>query len=157
RKPIFFFARKSLFDHPVANHILTRMNALPVNQARPELSVLKRIITLLREDRKVLIFPEGERSWDGEMKGEGQSGVGMIVSRAGVPVLPVRLFGPEKALPRGAKSIKRHPVTLVVGEPIDFSELVDDENLGSKEKYQRIADRIMKAIGDLEMSESRGE
>lgn len=156
-EPIHYFARKSLFDHPVARFILTRVNALPVNQARPELSVLKEVIRLLRSEEKVLIFPEGERSWGGGLKMEGQPGVGMIVSKARVPVLPVRIFGPEKALPRGAGKVKRHPVTLVVGEPIDFSDILDDPEQGAKEKYKLIAERIMEAIAALELQDSRGE
>lgn len=157
REPIYYFARKTLFDHPVANFLFTRVRALPVDQGKPELSVLKKIIALLRDGEKVVIFPEGERSWDGKLKMEGQPGVGMIVSKSRVPVLPVRLFGPEKALPRGAKKVTRHPVTLVVGEPIDFTSVLDDPDLSTKEKYQTIADRIMKEISLLEMSESRGE
>jgi 1-acyl-sn-glycerol-3-phosphate acyltransferase len=144
RFPIYYFARRTLFDHPVAGYILPRVNALPVNQERPEISILKRIISLLKEGERVLIFPEGERSWDGQLKREGQPGVGMIVSKAGVPVLPMRLFGPEQVLPRGAKRPRRHPVTLVVGEPIQFDDL-----FGQKERYQRIAERIMDAISEL--------
>jgi len=152
RIPIYFFARRTLFDHPVARYILTRVNALPVNQGRPEISVLKRIISLLKEGEKVLIFPEGERSWDGVLKEVGQPGIGMIVAKAEVPVLPVRLFGAEHALPRGAKRVKRHPVTLVVGEPIDFGELLKDPSMGAKERYQEISDRIMRAIAALEVT-----
>ena len=157
REPIYYFARKTLLDHPVANFILTRVNALPVDQSRPEISVLKKIIQLLKKEEKVLIFPEGERSWDGKLNMDGQPGIGMIVSKAKVPVLPVRLFGAEKALPRGEKKIKRHPVTLVVGEPIDFTSVLEDPELGSKEKYKLIADRIMEAIAALELVDSRGE
>lgn len=152
RRPIYYFARKTLFDHPVARFILPRVNALPVNQARPELSILKRVIQLLRGGETVLIFPEGERSRDGELRMQGQPGVGMIVSKAEVPVLPVRLFGPEKALPRGSKRIRRHPVTLVVGEPVEFDDILEDESMSTKEKYKGIADRIMRAIAALEPS-----
>ncbi|NRB74184.1 MAG: 1-acyl-sn-glycerol-3-phosphate acyltransferase [Verrucomicrobiales bacterium] len=157
KDPIFYFARKTLFDHPVANFILTRVNALPVNQEKPELSVLKKIISLLKEEEKVLIFPEGERSFDGKMKSEGQPGIGMIVTKAGVPVLPVRLFGPEKALPRGGKKLKKHPVTLVVGEPVDLTDLIEDKELTTKERYEKISIRIMEEITNLELTDSRGE
>lgn len=157
REPLFYFARRSLFDHPVAHFILTRVNAIPVNQEKPELSSLKQVITLLKEGKKVLIFPEGERTYDGLLKSEGEPGVGMIVCKADVPVLPVRLFGPEKALPRGSKKIRRHPATLAVGESIDFSDLVADPTLSTKDRYQAIANRIMAAIAALELRESRGE
>jgi 1-acyl-sn-glycerol-3-phosphate acyltransferase len=157
REPIFYFARKTLFDHPVANFLYTRVNAIPVNQEKPEISSLKLVISLLKDGEKVLIFPEGERTLDGKMKTEGEPGVGMIVCKANVPVLPVRLFGPEKALPRGSKKLKRHPVTLAVGEPVALDDLVNDESLSSKERYQAIANRIMAAIGSLELRDSRGE
>lgn len=157
REPIFYFARKTLFDHPVANFLYTRVNAIPVNQEKPEISSLKLVISLLKDGEKVLIFPEGERTLDGKLKTEGEPGVGMIVCKANVPVLPVRLFGPEKALPRGSKKLKRHPVTLAVGEPVALDDLVNDESLSSKERYQAIANRIMGAIGSLELRDSRGE
>ncbi len=152
-QPVYFFARKTLFDHPVANWLLTRINAIPVNQEKPELSALRTTINLLKQGEKVILFPEGERSWDGTMKEEGEPGIGMIVAKAKVPVLPVRLFGAEKALPRGSKRVYRHPVTLVVGEPIEFSEILANKELNSKDRYQMIADRIMDGIRALKLPE----
>jgi len=157
REPIYYFARKTLFDHPVANFLFTRVNAIPVNQDKPELSALKLVINLLKDGERVLIFPEGERTLDGKLMTEGEPGVGMIVCKANVPVLPVRLFGPEKALPRGSKKLKRHPATLAVGEMIALDDLVNDETLSSKDRYQAIANRIMAAIGAIELRDSRGE
>jgi len=157
KQPIYYFARKTLFDHPVSNFIFNRVNAIPVNQDKPELSILKRVIGLLKADEKVLIFPEGERSRDGNLKEEGEPGVGMIVCRAKVPVLPVRLFGAEHVLPRGSNKIKRHPVTLVAGELIDLSDLIENKELSSKDRYQAISNRIMSAIAELKLEDSRGE
>ena len=153
KQPVYYFARKTLFDHPVANWILTRINALPVDQQKPELSILRKVINLLKDGEKVVIFPEGERSWDGTIKDKGEPGVGMIVSKAKVPVLPVRIFGAEKSLPRGSKKVKRHPVVTVVGEPVDFTEVIEDKSLSTKERYQTIADRIMDEIRALELPE----
>lgn len=151
KKPIFYFARKTLFDHPVSGYLFTRCNALPVNQDKPEISVLKQVIQLLKEEEQVLIFPEGERSWDGVINMEAQPGIGMIVSKSKKPVLPIRIFGAEKALPRGGGKLNRHPVQLVVGEPMNFDDLVNDKSMGSKEKYALISTRIMEAIAALEV------
>ncbi|MEX2578200.1 MAG: lysophospholipid acyltransferase family protein [Verrucomicrobiales bacterium] len=156
RKPIYFFARKTLFDHPVANFIFTRVNAIPVDQAKPELSSLKKVIALLKGDETVLIFPEGQRSRNGKLRMEGQAGVGMIVSKARVPILPVRLFGPDKALARGEKKIRKHPVTLVVGELLRPEDLVD-ESVPPRERYKFIANRVMEEIAKLELKDDRGE
>lgn len=154
---LYYFARKSLFDHPITEFLLPRVNAIPVNQEKPELSSLKLVIQLLKAGEKVLIFPEGERSYDGVLKSEGESGVGLILSKTQVPVLPLRLFGAEKALPRGGSRLTRHPVTLVVGEMRYAAEFDSDSQGNHKEQYQRIADEIMAAIADLELEDSRGE
>ncbi len=157
KQPIYYFARKTLFDHPVSNFIFSRVNAIPVNQDKPELSILKKVIGLLKADEKVLIFPEGERSHDGKLKEEGEPGVGMIVCKAKVPVLPVRLFGAEKVLPRGSNKISKHPVTLVAGELIDLSDLIESKELSAKDRSQANANRIMSELAKLEHDEDRGE
>ena len=154
---IHFLARKTLFRHPVVGAVLRSWQSVPVDQERPDTVGIKAMVRLLRSGEKVLIFPEGERTLDGKIKTEGEPGVGMIVSKAGVPVLPVRLFGPEKALPRGSSKLKRHPATLVVGEMITLDDLIADESLSTKDRYQAIANRIMDAIRALELRDSRGE
>lgn len=157
REPLYYFARKTLFDHPVSNFLFTRVNAIPVNQDKPEISSLKLVIELLRQGKKVLIFPEGERSYDGIIKEKGEPGVGMILSKSGVPILPVRLYGPERALPRGSNKLRRHPVTLVVGERFTVDDLIADTSLSTKDRYQAIADRIMDSIRELKLEDNRGE
>ncbi|NNE94289.1 MAG: 1-acyl-sn-glycerol-3-phosphate acyltransferase [Verrucomicrobiales bacterium] len=150
RKPVYYFARKTLFRNPIANWVLTRWQAIPVDQGNPELSILKKVIALLKAGEKVVLFPEGERSWDGKLKEKGQAGVGMIVAKAKVPVVPVRLFGPEEVLPRGAKWPRRRKMCMVVGDTLDFSELIASGELKGKALYQEIADRIMAAMGELD-------
>ncbi|MEM7700030.1 MAG: lysophospholipid acyltransferase family protein, partial [Verrucomicrobiota bacterium] len=134
-----------------------RIQAIPIDQKKPELSTLRTVFTLLKEKEKVVIFPEGERSWDGEITETGQPGVGMIVTKSRAPVLAMRIFGAEKALPRGAKGLKPHPVTVAVGELLTFDDLIDDPELSTKQTYQAVADRIMKGIREIELRDSRGE
>jgi len=150
---IYFFARKSLFDNAIFGWVLRSIQAIPVNQAQPEMSTLKHIIQLLKDGEKVVIFPEGERTHDGEIKEKGQSGVGMMVEKSQAKILPVRLFGPEKALPRHSKKLVRVPVTLVVGKPMDVTDLVENKELDRKARYEAITARIMDAIRELECPE----
>ncbi|MBK1833863.1 1-acyl-sn-glycerol-3-phosphate acyltransferase [Roseibacillus ishigakijimensis] len=151
RKGVFYLARKTLFKGFTA-WLYPRWNSIPIDQENPDMSSLKNIIKLLKSGERVVMFPEGERSWDGQLL-PAKAGVGLIVSKARVPVLPVRLFGAHEALPRGASFWKNRQVTLVVGEPIEFTE----EELKGKgrEAYQAIADKVIAAIAAIELPERR--
>ncbi len=145
---IHYLARKSLFDHPVAGAILRSWNAVPVDQDRPDMTSLKTVIRRLREGNKVLVFPEGERSFDGAFL-PGLPGIGLIVAKSGVPVIPVRLFGTHAALPRGGKVIHPAEVTVVCGRPWQCDP--SQYHCEGKELYRRISDDIMKQIAGLSL------
>jgi long-chain acyl-CoA synthetase len=65
----------------------------------------------------ILIFPEGVRSPTGQIK-PFKGGVGMIASRLGVPVVPVRLDGLDRILPTNAYFVKPGRVRVAFGEPL---------------------------------------
>ena len=48
-------------------------------------------------------------------------------------------------------------MTLVVGEPVDLTDLIEDKELTTKERYEKISIRIMEEITNLELTDSRGE
>ncbi|MDE0940400.1 MAG: hypothetical protein OSA43_10625, partial [Pirellulales bacterium] len=62
---------------------------------------------------------------------------------------PMRIFGARERLPRGSGRLKFHPITIVVGDPIDFTP----EELAAKGRdgYQVISDRIMAEIAALKL------
>lgn len=148
RKPIHFLARKSLLDWPVLGPVFPKLNVVPVDQDKADMSALKTVIRLLQSGERTIIFPEGGRTSDGALQ-PAQPGIGLVVARTRVPVIPMRVFGAYEAFPRGARGIRRHPITVVVGEPLRFSE--PDVTGRGREVYQRIADRVMSAIAALEL------
>lgn len=141
-----FLARKTLFKKGT-KWLYNAWNAFPVDQDKPDITSLKTIIRKLRFGRRVLIFPEGQRSANGEL-GKALPGVGMIAVKAGVPIQPVRIRGARQALPRGSARIRFVRVELYVGKPIILSAEEIAAARGTA-GYQKIADRIMAAIGEL--------
>jgi 1-acyl-sn-glycerol-3-phosphate acyltransferase len=141
-----FLARKSLFKGP-ATWVYRQWNSVPVDQEKPDMSSLKTIIRLLKEGNRVLVFPEGARTTDGQL-GEAQPGVGLIAVKAGVPIQPIRIRGAREALPRGQARIRFARIEVHIGEPIVLSHS-DLEAAKGKEGYKIIADRLMGAIADL--------
>lgn len=143
---IHYFARKSLFDHPLVGKVLRSWQAIPIDRDKPDASSLKATIRLLREGKKVLIFPEGTRSLDGKLQ-KAEAGVGLFIAKGGAPVLPVRIFGTYEAYPRGAKTLRPARVTLVVGDL--WQPDLDSYSQTGKDLYQALADEVMQRIAGL--------
>jgi 1-acyl-sn-glycerol-3-phosphate acyltransferase len=145
---IHYFARKSLFDHPLVGKVLRSWQAIPIDRDKPDASSLKATIRLLRAGKKVLMFPEGTRSLDGKLQ-PAEAGVGLFVAKGGAPVLPVRIFGTHEAYPRGAKTFRPARITLVVGDL--WQPDLESYSQTGKELYQVLADEVMQRIGELNL------
>jgi 1-acyl-sn-glycerol-3-phosphate acyltransferase len=146
RKEVFYLARKTLFEKPVLGPLLPRINCIPVDRDRGDVAAVRTLLRLLKEGKRVVVFPEGTRSKDGNLQ-PARAGLGLIIAKSLAPVVPVRVFGSYAALPRSG-GIHFVPITLVVGKPIFFTK----EDLGTDERlaYQALSDRVMAAIAALE-------
>ena len=147
RDEMFYLARKTLMSGPLLKWIYLAWNSIPVDQDRPDMTGLKAIIKLLSTGKRVLIFPEGERSLDGVI-GVAQPGVGLIAVKSNAVIQPIRIRGAREALPRGSGRVRFSQISLHIGPAI---RLTEEELATAKGKhgYQHIADRIMAAIQAL--------
>ncbi|HMJ06782.1 MAG TPA: lysophospholipid acyltransferase family protein, partial [Chthoniobacterales bacterium] len=148
RRAIYFLARKTLLDIPVFGPILPKLNVIPVDQEGNDRSALKALIRALKANQGVLVFPEGSRTLDGNLQ-PALPGIGLVIAKTLAPVVPMRIFGAHKALPRGGGKLRFCPITIVVGEPLYFTA---EEVAGNgREVYPRLSERVMKAIAALEL------
>jgi 1-acyl-sn-glycerol-3-phosphate acyltransferase len=148
RREIHFLARKTLLDWPVFGRVFPKLNVIPVDQERADMSALKNVIKLVRAGHCTVVFPEGSRTLDGHLQ-PAQPGLGLIIAKTLAPVVPMRIFGAYEAFPRGGKPRLFVPVTLVVGEPIRFTQ-ADLEGAGGRELYQRLSERVLEHIGAIQ-------
>jgi 1-acyl-sn-glycerol-3-phosphate acyltransferase len=152
RNDIYYLARNTLYQRPLIGPLLKRLNTVPVDRDRGDVSSIKAIIRLLRSGHRVIIFPEGTRSSDGKLQ-PARAGLGMIIAKTLAPVVPVRVFGSFEALPR-VGGLKLRPVSVVVGKPMRFSE---DALKGDRDVYQKLSNQVMEKIAGLELpAERRG-
>ena len=94
----------------------------------------------------MILFPEGTRSPDGRLQ-EPKAGVGFILCKTQVPVVPARIFGSFEAFGRGTKFPQLGTkVDVVFGPPL--APTVYDVGTG-KERYQAASEQVMAAIGRL--------
>lgn len=147
-RPIFFLAKKSLMEVPLLGWLLPKLNVIPVNLEGGDRSALKALIRILKAGDCALVFPEGTRTPDGSLQ-PAEPGLGLIIAKTRTPVVPARIFGAFDAWPIGGKIRLFRRITVVVGEPIYFSEA--DLAGGGKELYLRLSQRVMDAIAALQV------
>jgi 1-acyl-sn-glycerol-3-phosphate acyltransferase len=144
-REIFYLGRKSLFKPPFWSRFLPICNVLPIDRDGHDIAGLRRIIRMLREGHGVLLFPEGTRSNDGTIQAS-EPGAGLIALKAGVPILPVRIFGTFESLSRHTKRLRLHPIRVVIGQP--YLPTVA-EGRRDKKSYSPVAQEMMDRIAAL--------
>lgn len=148
---IYYLARQSLFRFPILGAALRRVDAIPVDRDAGAAG-LKTILDHLFKGAAIILFPEGTRSPDGNFL-PARSGIGLAVIKSEAPVIPVRIFGSNRAWGRPHRLPRPRKVIVKFGHPIDFSALRQEAKTAPKprlkEIYQQVADQIMSEIGRL--------
>ena len=140
----YYLARHTLFKPPIASWLLPSIGSIPVNQSSPGPSSLKNIFEVFKNKGTLVLFPEGQRTFDGNLR-KAEPGIGMIAARANVPVVPVHIIGSREAMPRNGSWHPFRPIRVVYGQPMRFSG-----DPKSREDFQKFADEIMSAISKLQ-------
>lgn len=126
--PIRFLAVDELYGSSKGfDGLLTWLGAIPMSRTKVPLQALRTALEYLDAGGVIGMFPEGRRVWTwGEAT--PKRGAAWLARRAGVPLLPVAIWGSQESMGRGSYRIKRWPVKLFVAEPIrpdHFSDVAD--------------------------------
>ncbi|MCW3815634.1 1-acyl-sn-glycerol-3-phosphate acyltransferase [Micromonospora sp. DR5-3] len=120
RRLVRFMAKESVFTHKVSGPLMRGMKHIPVNRAAGAGSY-QTAVSALRRGEVVGVFPEATISRSFTVK-ELKSGAARMAQQAGVPLLPVALWGTQRLWTKGRPRTltRRHtPITILVGEPMD--------------------------------------
>ena len=132
---IRFMAKKGAFDNKIAGPLLRGMKHISVDRENGGASFVA-ALRALRDGEIVGIFPEATISTSFEIKGM-KSGAVRLAMGAGVPVIPVVIWGSQRIWTKGLpKDFRRKsiPIHIVYGEPLRFSK---DANLEEAETLLR--------------------
>ncbi len=144
-RQVHYLARDTLFQSWWLGPLLRGLGVLPIKREHGDVGALRKGLKLLQEGRILGLFPEGQRTPDGRLQ-PAKGGIGFLIAKAGVPVVPAYIGGTFAAWPRGGK-MKPGPVTVTFGAPLSAEELLA-AGRGS-EAYRKIADLVMRRIAAL--------
>ena len=116
-RKIFFMAKDSLWKSKILGRLLGALGAFPVHREAADRSALVNAEAVLLAGEVLVLFPEGTRR-EGPQVGEILEGAAFLSARGNAPVLPVGLWGTEKAMPKGAKIFRPAKVHVYLGELI---------------------------------------
>lgn len=143
---VHFLARDTLFKFKPFGWLIKQLNTHPVAKGKGNLATFKKACEMIDSGMKVVIFPEGTRTKDGEFQ-KGQLGVGMLIMRSPCVVVPVYIYGTYDIWSANHKFPRLTGKTACVfGSPLDFRNLEGDDR---KALQQHMVDKTMEAIVHL--------
>jgi 1-acyl-sn-glycerol-3-phosphate acyltransferase len=120
-RPVRSMTKSTQFGSSLMLWALPRLGAFPVRRYQTDSQTVRIALRLLDEGEVVCIYPEGERTWDGEV-GAFRRGTLRLAAYAmarGIPVMPVKISGMYDAFPRwGRPARTRVPMVLDFHEPL---------------------------------------
>ena len=133
-------AKKELFDIKPLAYILKKLNVIPINREKPDISTIKNILKAIKDGYVLGIFPEGTRSLDGKL-GEFKPGSFKIATVAQKPIVIVSMKNTEKIH-------KNFPFKRTIVEMDIIDVLYDDvrtmNTIELSEKVRNIIDEDLK-------------
>lgn len=127
---------------------LARMiNVVPINPDTHLMRALRAGATALRAGRILSVYPEGRRSFDGQL-GVFKKGAAILATELNVPIVPVALDGTYHIWPRESSRIRRAKVKLSFGEPIDIHKVIPGD-LNDEQRYERVTAMIRERISHM--------
>jgi 1-acyl-sn-glycerol-3-phosphate acyltransferase len=153
-----FMAKDAVFTHAVSGPLMRGMHHIPVDRTAGAASYAA-AVEALRAGEIVGVFPEATISRSFELK-EFKTGAARMAAEAGVPILPVVIWGSQrvwsKGLPRrlGRTNV---PIMISVGEPIPVAPDADPAEVtaGYKVVMQELLDTVRAAYPPMRGADLR--
>lgn len=156
-RTLFAMAKKELFPNRLIAWMWAGCNTFPIDRGSADRRALRTAIDVLQRGGRLLLFIEGTRTTTPGMK-RAEPGVGFLLRRASsgagegeesIPILPVGVWGTERALVKGKFFPQRVPLHARFGRPFTLA-------LSGVRDDQALADRVAARVAALLPPEYRG-
>jgi 1-acyl-sn-glycerol-3-phosphate acyltransferase len=146
RRRVIFLAKEYLFRKFIVGAWLRTIETLPIKTEVDDFRSIRELIRILKNGKCIMVFPEGTRTPDGELK-EPESGIGFLAIKSQAYVLPVYIQGSYEAFPKGKKFFRCKPVKVHYGKP--FVPAMDKELTAAEDPYAAVSRKIMDRIKEI--------
>ncbi|MDX9805343.1 MAG: AMP-binding protein [bacterium] len=136
----YFFAKEKHFKRKWRKYLANRNNIIIMKDGENVIDSIKRMASVLKKGRNIIIFPEGTRSRDGQL-GEFKQTFALLSKEMNVPVVPVAIHGAYDAFPRGRKI--PHPFKKIV---VEYLPAVDPDGLTQEEITETVKNAIARVV-----------
>lgn len=140
-----FMAKREVFDHPIGGPVMRSFHHLSVDRAAGSES-MDLAVERLRQGECVGIFPEATISRSFLIK-DIKTGSVRIAADAGVPLVPVVLWGTQRIMTKGKpRDFSRHKtISIEVGEPMfPTGDDAVAETAELKRRMEEMLDRLIR-------------
>lgn len=146
RRRLNYMARKTLFKFKPFAMLIDLCDAIPLDVQGIGYEGVKESLKRLRGGEAVLIFPEGARTWDGDMI-PFKKGALSLAQRGKAAILPVAIDGCYDVWPRTRKFPRLWGrIRVEYGKPISFEEI---EHLEEEELRHLVENRVRELTESL--------
>jgi len=135
-RQVYFMAKSELFKPAWFGALIRKLGAFPVRRGEMDRDAIKFGLSLLKDNKVLVVFPEGTRSKNGEL-GRAGGGAFMIAVKRKAKIVPACIYGTD---------LKRHPgwpkVRVIFGKPVEY----DPEKGTGRESLDEIGSRWREEI-----------
>lgn len=134
-----FLAKKSLIWFPIFGWFLYLAEHILIDResASSALKSLKKAATILKKGISIIIFPEGTRTPDGQLK-DFKRGAFLLAQHSKFPIVPISISGSFQMLPRHGWCFWPGAIYIYMDKPIPTQNLTPSEAKTLMDKVREV-------------------
>ncbi|MGH9875636.1 MAG: AMP-binding protein, partial [Pyrinomonadaceae bacterium] len=143
----FHVGASMYFTNAVMTQMARLINVVPIDPDEQLLTAMRAGAAGLRARKVLNIYPEGQRSFDGQLH-DFKKGAAILATELKLPIVPVALDGTYRIWPRASWRLRLAKVKISFGEPIDVAKIASAET-DAEIRYEKVTFVLKQRIQQL--------
>ena len=134
-----FLSKIEWYKNKFFGWLLIKLGTIPIDRDKPSFKSIKDALTVLKNDKRLGIFPEGRRNFETNELQEIKEGVGLFAVKGKSLITPIIIYDRLKMFKK---------TYVIVGKPIDLSQYYDKKF--NDEVSKQCADVVNNTMHELQ-------